>query len=222
MDPNEVTTAAPLAPPARLLEAERSLGERSEKSYELAALYVEDAIAGRLDNGKAHIFTHGSTLAQHCFTIQVSECFKILILVVSIVHMQLPWWEPACSFDPKEQWSNWPAIGGEVVIVLIFWCDAALKATYMGLRRFISKPWHQLYMTLLVLYLLDLLLLAASVGRPLRCLRGLTVLLRARSLRKLTFAIKDTGWVVIAARLEHSTDRLGDCSVSVILACWGG
>jgi len=159
-----------------------------QAQFKLAALYVEDALAGRLENGKAQM-SLAPVWVERCFQLQSSAAFEAVLLFTSLTHMQLAWFEPASSFDPKGEYKNWPAVPAEVVIVLLFMLDIALKATYMGPRRFLSKKWHRQYLSLTLLYTLDLILLAASAGRPMRCLRGLTLLLRERSLRNMTSAI---------------------------------
>ena len=55
-------------------------------------------------------------------------------------------------------------------------------------RAYAKKPWQLLYCVLIAIHLLDLLLLAV-VGRPFRMLRGGLVLLRLRSLRRITTAV---------------------------------
>ena len=166
----------------------------AQDRFHLAACYVTDAMLGRLDSGKAFVSFHGPA-AQWAFAVQTSAAFEAVLLVASVTQMQLAWWEPPNSFEvaPGE---SWPAVPIEALIVALFWFDNWLKAFYMGCRRYLRKPWHRAYLLLALLYTLDLLLLAADVGRPLRLFRGLTLLLRARSLRKLSMAILAAGKVI--------------------------
>ena len=77
--------------------------------------------------------------------------------------------------------------------------DNLLKLCYMGWRPYLRKPWHRTYLIISALHALDLLLLLAGAGRPMRPFRGLTLLLRARSLRKMSTAIMEAGPVVALA-----------------------
>ena len=131
-------------------EGSSASSKQQSVQYKLAALYVQDALAGHLDNGKAQT-SLAPLWVQRCFAVQTSQSFESVLLFASLAHMQLAWWEPASSFNPEGEYADWPAIGAEVVIVLLFLLDIGLKATYMGLRNYLSKSWHRQYLLLTLL-----------------------------------------------------------------------
>eukprot|EP00965_Chrysotila_dentata_P242694 6205000-Pleurochrysis_carterae.AAC.2 len=158
-------------------------------SYELAALLVQDAIAGRLDNGMAAMKLRSQT-ARRCFALYTSQLWTYFIYICLCAQMLLGFEEPSASFvdNPSPDWKPW-TIATEASFLAVLLLDMALKMRFMGLHMYVSKTWHKKYMALLFLHVIDMLLLAAGTGRPFRCLRGVGLLLRSRTLRRICGAI---------------------------------
>ncbi len=55
----------------------------------------------------------------------------------------------------------------------------------MGRVQYLKKGWHWYLVAVISAHVVDMLLFAGGVGRPLRLLRGMPILLRARTLRKM-------------------------------------
>jgi len=176
-----------------------------DHSVRMASLYVQDALEGRLENGRAATSLR-SKRVQRCFAVQTSETFANWLYVCFIMHMLLVLLEPAASFGGtarSEWWSRtcatadgvvWRCVPLSIALELVcvggYVADAGLKMAYMGVRRYMKKRWQQVYVLVIALHVADLLLLPL-VGRPFRALRGGLVLLRSRTLRRLVTAVME-------------------------------
>lgn len=141
-----------------------------------AACYIEDAIDGRLANGKGKMSTASKTI-QLCFYVQTHEWWNNFIYFSIIAFSALILFEPpssvailfckqgwlyngvgsgkACS-DTKviTPWEAW-TVCIELLIILILMFDVAMKATYMKPSVYVTKKHNKINMFLILMFSLD-------------------------------------------------------------------
>ena len=171
-----------------------------EDQLQMAAHYVQDALDGRLEHGKASCSIM-SKRAQWCMAIHTSETFANLLYACFFVQLLLNFWEPVDSIPMRlADWPAWP-LALDVCFVALTAFDIALKLNVVSFRKYITKRWQQLYFFFCLTNALDIVLLLAGVGRPLRCLRGFLLVLRSRTLRRMCAAIFGVWHVLLSCTL---------------------
>ena len=206
-EPSTENSGSPFSREKRFSMANPTAGAPRAEAVKLAALYVHDALNGRLESGAAKVSAM-SRVAQLCFAVQTSNWYLALLAGFGGCQMFLALVEPASTFGAfRAEWADFTTCGVvhrggvadfrclgatvalEAVAVALYAADIAMKARYMSWRKFVKKRWQQIYLALVCLYALDLLLLAAGQPRPFRCLRGGALLLRSRTLRRVASAV---------------------------------
>ncbi|CAM9432396.1 unnamed protein product [Hapterophycus canaliculatus] len=163
----------------------RVVRERVEEMDRMAkkgSLYVMDAFAGRLQHGMAAMSTKPWYIFM-AFRLQISSSWMWTILASSVLHSLLVFIEPAPGRPPEDGWlSPRTLFVIEVVFITIYALDVGLKASYMGLKNYVKKPWQKLMIAIVLLLAVDA---SGVVGiRFARALRPAILSVRTRSIRR--------------------------------------
>jgi hypothetical protein len=162
----------------------RKRRDEIDKCGKYGALCVLDAFQGRLSNGLANN-SKKDYMTFLMFSIQTSDWFLNLVVMTSIVHTVMIFFEPVgaeCS-----PYSGWLTLVHWLVFVIQL-VDVLMKMHYEGISEYLGHDWQQLYATTVLLHFLDLLWYGkTNFTNPLRPIVGL---LRARSVRRFFTVVK--------------------------------
>lgn len=90
------------------------------------------------------------------FRLQISSCWMWTIIAASIAHSLLVFLEPRPGRPPEDGWLGpRTLLALEVAFIAVYGLDVALKASYMGLRSYVKKPWQKLMIVIVLLLALD-------------------------------------------------------------------
>lgn len=147
----------------------------------LAVCFIEDAIEGRLANGKGKMY-FASRFTQRCFLFNISDKWSKFLYLCCIVHSMLILAEP-----PTTRWHTW-TLYIEFFIIVCYILDVSSKIAYMNFKSYFKKKWHRNQVLLIILYFFDWFLFVVGVTghqRYLRLLRPAYLLGRNRDLRRI-------------------------------------
>jgi len=183
-----------------------------------AACYVEDAIQGRLANGKGKMSTKSRKI-QLCFFIQTHDWWNKFIYLSIIFMSILIFFEPPSSaaitvchhglFNYQQEgsickdkeiikdWEAW-TIFVEFLLIMIFITDVFMKATYMKPSVYFTKKWHKVSGFFMLLFSIDWIIFTCTYYaidvkglRFSRPFRPILLLTRYRELRRILETLTD-------------------------------
>jgi hypothetical protein len=152
------------------------------KNAEYCKLCIMDAFQGRLSNGLANN-SKKSWWIYTIFRIQTSEILFRCVIGACIFHTLSLFFEPenACA-------NSWVYTTLQVLVILIYGFDIAMKMSYEGVQEYFSHDWQQLYFIVAVFGAVDLAFNHCTVySNPLRPVVGV---LRARKGRRFFEVLK--------------------------------
>ena len=163
---------------------------RQQRNMELAACWVEDALAGRLESGRAQLLGQPRWV-QQAFDVNSSERWEFLLMCLAVVLLLATFDEPPRSFllacGAASEARPW--LLTEALILSLFWVDLGLKVAYMSWRRWWKKTWHRLYIVSIALLTLGVAVGAVCGTEPTRWVRPALVLLRNREQRRIATSL---------------------------------
>ncbi|CAM9152305.1 unnamed protein product, partial [Choristocarpus tenellus] len=161
----------------------RQRAEEMNAMTQLAAFYVQDAFAGRLQHGMAqmskkpwHIFA--------AFRVHTSDWWLYFVFTCNVLHSLLVFLEhQATNSHSGDVWlSNRSLKALELAFVGVYAVEVLLKMCYMGLRGYLKKPWQCLLLVIVAVLAVDATgLVGVRFARP---LRPAVLSLRTRSIRR--------------------------------------
>lgn len=153
-----------------------------DENAQYAKLCIQDAFAGRLNNGLA-TNSKKSKMIYNLFRIQTSEWLKNSVIFASTVHTFLIFFEP-----PNSCSASWLYYILQWVILFVYAFDITLKMTYEGPKEYFKHDWQRLYVMNLGFHVFDILLCGCTFyANPLRPVAGV---LRDRRGRKFFDVLK--------------------------------
>ncbi|CAM9446221.1 unnamed protein product, partial [Ectocarpus sp. 6 AP-2014] len=163
----------------------RVVRERAEEMDLMAkkgSLYVMDAFAGRLQHGMAAMSTKPWYIFM-AFRLQISAYWMWTIIASSVAHSLLVFLEPRPGRPPEDGvLGPGTLLGLEAAFITVYALDVALKASYMGLKSYVKKPWQKLMVVIVLLLAIDA---SGVVGvRFARALRPAILSVRTRHIRR--------------------------------------
>ncbi|CAM9284097.1 unnamed protein product, partial [Ascophyllum nodosum] len=156
--------------------------EEMDRMAKKAALYVMDAFAGRLKHGMAEISTK-SPYVFTAFRVQISWVWMWTIIVCSVAHSLMVFLEPRPGRGGEDGYLDPGTLRLiEATFIAVYALDVALKASYMGLKTYLKKPWQKLMILITLILAVDA---TGLVGvRFARALRPAILSLRTRPFRR--------------------------------------
>jgi CRP-like cAMP-binding protein len=152
------------------------------ENAEYSKLCIQDAFAGRLNNGLA-TNSKKSKMIYDLFRIQTSEWLFNSVIIASTLHTFLIFMEPANSCT-----ASWLYYLLQLCILLVYAVDITLKMTYEGPKEYFKHDWQQLYVLNLCIHVVDILFCGCTYyANPLRPVAGV---LRDRRGRKFFEVLK--------------------------------
>jgi hypothetical protein len=146
-----------------------------DEATTIASYFVQDAFAGRLEHGLAMTSKKGP-LIFGAFRVQTSDLWLKFVILANVTHMLLAFMEDTA--EPRLV---------ELVLLSVYIVDIGLKCLYMGLGKFMSKPWQKMLLWVVLALLVDVFL-PVRLTRP---LRPAILLLRVRSVRRFFTVCRD-------------------------------
>lgn len=90
------------------------------------------------------------------FRLQISSWWMWTIIAASIAHSLLVFLEPPPGKPPEEGWLGpRTLLLLESIFIAVYAMDVALKASYMGLKSYVKKPWQKLMIAIVLLLAVD-------------------------------------------------------------------
>lgn len=165
----------------KVLLAAQELKKSQEETAQLAAYYVEDAWAGRLENGLGKNSKKSPDVFA-AFKIQTGPVWTNVNLLSILCHSMLALW-PQCATTHVLSF----------LCILVFMMDIGLKMWYMTVKTYLSKQWQWMYVVLVSFLLLETLVsLVYDHGvYAVYCIRPTLLCLRERSIRRFFTVVKE-------------------------------
>ncbi|CAM9277734.1 unnamed protein product, partial [Discosporangium mesarthrocarpum] len=170
----------------------RERAEEMERRSKLAAYFVQDAFNGRLKHGMAEMSRRPWYIFA-AFRLQTSKWWLYTIFMCNVVHSLLVFFENpvAPANGGGGDAGKGAGVGGhgkwlEVVGLLcvgVYLMDVLLKVSYMGVRRYLKKPWQSLFVAIVMILAVDATRIFGPVPYT-RPLRPAVLSLRTRSVRR--------------------------------------
>lgn len=165
-----------------------------EENAKVAAYYVEDAIEGRLANGKAVMYTRSGSepWVYRAFNFHVSDGWSRAVVAANLAHSMLVVLEPEYNSrrgpllsDTGEPSMLLLCVLVELLALSVYIVDVGLKMYYQKPAVYVTKTWQVCYMSLVAVLTLDVALpLPSMAWRWTRPLRPVVLLVRVRSVRR--------------------------------------
>eukprot|EP00043_Microstomoeca_roanoka_P010896 m.103027 g.103027 ORF g.103027 m.103027 type:complete len:1325 (+) comp15028_c1_seq7:250-4224(+) len=151
----------------------------------LACCFIDDAMHGRLANGKNKLYFATSTV-QRVFLIHTSNPWLYFVYLVAILLAAMTFFEPPSTAE----YASW-TLGVEFFCILVYMLDIGMKMVYMGILAYWKKNWHKMQVVFVTLYLLDAIIFAMSprTVRFSRFFRPAILLGRHRELRHTFYVV---------------------------------
>ncbi|XP_072031587.1 uncharacterized protein [Amphiura filiformis] len=153
-----------------------------DRELKLAAAHIDDAINGRGKYGKARAF-FTSKRGQFCFKVQNNRWFNYLVLIATVIHMLLIFFEP-----PPTGSTRWFIFALTPICLLIYTADVAVYIGFLSWKVFWTLDENKFIRAefiLLCMYTLDFLMLVIQEILNMRLFQVFRVLRAAIIICKL-------------------------------------